>query len=254
MAGACVLGLGLIAAPAFAQTPAPSHDVAIDTAIERAFAAPDRGLQAHMADESRETAVILRMSGAKPGMRVLDIGSGSGYLALLLSSLVGETGHVDIHNTPGWLVQFPSMEPEVMQARIKRTNIGYIVERWEDIPATPDSYDVITLGQVYHDVILEGGDVFEMNRRIFTMLKPGGRVVIEDHNALASMPIAQQAYLHRILEDAVVAHMLAAGFVRLETHEIESKYDDRRFNVFTPGVRGRTDRFMVSFEKPQPAN
>ena len=32
---------------------------------------------------------------------------------------------------------------------------------------------------------------------------------------------------------------------------IESQYDDRRFNVFRPGVRGRTDRFIAVFEKPQ---
>jgi predicted methyltransferase len=33
---------------------------------------------------------------------------------------------------------------------------------------------------------------------------------------------------------------------------IDSSYDDRRFNVFRPGVRGRTDRFIATFEKPKP--
>ena len=32
---------------------------------------------------------------------------------------------------------------------------------------------------------------------------------------------------------------------------IESSYDDRRFNVFRPGVRGRTDRFIATFDKPK---
>ena len=32
---------------------------------------------------------------------------------------------------------------------------------------------------------------------------------------------------------------------------IDSSYDDRRFNVVRPGVRGRTDRFIATFEKPK---
>jgi predicted methyltransferase len=30
----------------------------------------------------------------------------------------------------------------------------------------------------------------------------------------------------------------------------DSRYDDRRMNVFFPGVRGRTDRFVAVFVKP----
>ena len=42
-----------------------------------------------------------------------------------------------------------------------------------------------------------------------------------------------------------------AGFVLRDLILIESDYDDRRFNVFRPGVRGRTDRFIATFEKPK---
>jgi hypothetical protein len=44
-----------------------------------------------------------------PATRVLDVGSGGGYLAIRSSlELVGPAGHVDIHNTPGWIAQFPA--------------------------------------------------------------------------------------------------------------------------------------------------
>lgn len=39
-------------------------------------------------------AVMLEMLGAKKGMQVAEVGSGSGYVAALLSSIVGENGRV----------------------------------------------------------------------------------------------------------------------------------------------------------------
>jgi predicted methyltransferase len=252
LALAAALALPLTLAQAMAQVPVVP-DARLEASIAAAFNAPDRPLQARLGDAERHIATLLRMTGARPGMRALDVGSGSGTLALLLASMVGETGHVDIHNTPGWLVQFPSMEPVAMKARIRRDNIGYIVERWSDLGRAPGPYDVIVMGQVYHDTWLEGADAAAMDRQLFALLKPGGRLVIEDHDALPEMPLAQQVYLHRIAESQMTKEVLAAGFVLAERLPIESKYDDRRFNVFKPGVRGRTDRYIVSFVKPQAA-
>jgi predicted methyltransferase len=244
-------------APAIAQAPAPQTDIAAllkdakaDPAIKAALAAKDRSVDARVRDEGRMVELILKAVDAKPGMRVLDVGSGGGYLALLLSSLVGETGHVDIHNTPGWINQFPSMDPDFQKQRIKRPNIGYITEPWNGIKGKPNSYDIIVLGQVYHDVGLEGGDYAALNKTFFDLLKPGGRLVIEDHDAINTMHFAQQLNLHRISNGDVTGLVLRAGFEHADMILIESEYDDRRFNVFRPGVRGRTDRFIATFEKP----
>ena len=49
--------------------------------------------------------------------------------------------------------------------------------------AEADTYDVILLGRVYHDVIYEGGDFIDMTQRFYRMLKPGGHVMVEDHDA-----------------------------------------------------------------------
>jgi predicted methyltransferase len=183
------------------------------------------------------------------GSRVLDVASGGGYLAIIFSSLVGEGGHVDIHNTPGWIAQFPGMDPDMQRNWIKRPNIGWVTAGWNDLDAPDGSYDFILLGQVYHDVVFEGGDFEALNERFFDMLSPGGRVIIEDHDAIETMPLMQQANLHRISHGDVIGDFLAAGFRQVAFEEIESRYDDRKMNVFWPNVRGRTDRYILVFEK-----
>lgn len=229
----------LVAAPAIAQT---SIDVAISDRT--------RPQEHRIRDATRGVRAILEAANAKSGDRVLDMGSGGGYLALLFAAIVGETGHVDVHNTPGWLAQFPYLEPEALAKRIGRPNVGFIVTAWDDLPDAPASYDVVVMGQVYHDAILEAADLAKMNARLFDLLKPGGRVVIEDHDADPAMPIGKQAGLHRIAFQVVVAQMEAAGFVTGETLHITTGHDDYRFNVFRPGIRGRTDRYIAVFEKP----
>jgi predicted methyltransferase len=264
MMRAAVLGL-MLAGAASAQPPhektEPCAQCFVDDlearnkATNAALDAPDRPMEHRLRDEGRRIHAIvdatarLWTDNGLQGKRVLDIGAGGGYLSLVFSSLVGESGHLDIHNTPGWIAQFPGMDPERQRAWIRRPNIGWIMESWNNLDAPAESYDIVLMGQVYHDVILEGGDFEELNRRLFRMLKPGGLVVIEDHDADAAMPLGRQAGLHRIAHEEAKAHFLAAGFREVDTQLFDSRYDDRRMNVFWPTARGRTDRFISVFVK-----
>jgi len=248
----------MLAAPAFAQeTPQPRTDIAAlrreakaDVAIRKALGDRSRAMESRLRDDRRYVELILRAGAVKAGDGVLDVASGGGYLALLFSTLVGDKGHVDIHNTPGWIAQFPSMEVERQQAMIRKPNIGWLTLPWNDLDATAGSYDVIVMGQVYHDVVLEGGDYEALNRRMFAMLKPGGRVVVEDHDANEFHTLREQVDQHRISHGDVTGQLLKAGFVLKDMVLIDSEFDDRKFNVFWPTVRGRTDRFIAVFEKP----
>lgn len=246
------------AAPAFAQVAPRTNyeelqkEAKADKYVRAALGALDRSTESILRDDARHAALILKQTGAQPGMRVLDVGSGGGYLALLLSSMVGPTGHVDIHNTPNWINQFPSMDPEVEKKRIKRANIGWITAEWNDIPAEPaNSYDIIILGQVFHDFGLEQGNYDLVCQTFFKLLKPGGRLVIEDHDALDTMSPAQQMNLHRLSIGYTTEFATHAGFTPVDVILMDSKFDDRRFNVFRPGVRGRTDRYIATFQKPR---
>lgn len=254
MRASLLAALLALAPAATAQTqadiPALRKEAKADPAIKAALDDKARTMDARLEDDGRMVEIILKAIDAKPGERAIDIGSGSGYLALLVSSMVGPKGHVDMHNTPGWINQFPTMEPERQKIRIKQPNIGWVTTTWTDISGAPNSYDIIVMGQVYHDVFLEGESNDAMNERLFAMLKPGGRVVIEDHDAIETMPLAQQVGLHRISHGDVAGQMIRAGFTLKTMTLLESTHDDRRFNVFRPGVRGRTDRFVAVFEKP----
>ena len=268
---AVVLMLVALAAPAFAQpgsAPIPTElpdqiepcEVCVKEKLElpqllqKALRADDRSMEHRLRDENRQVRKIIETAWPTErvvaGSRVLDVASGGGYLAIIFSSLVGESGHVDIHNTPGWIAQFPGMDPDMQRNWIKRPNIGWVTAGWNDLDAPDGSYDFILLGQVYHDVVFEGGDFEALNERFFDMLSPGGRVIIEDHDAIETMPLMQQANLHRISHGDVIGDFLAAGFRQVAFEEIESRYDDRKMNVFWPNVRGRTDRYILVFEKP----
>lgn len=245
-----------LAATAAAQEPltdipALRKEAKADPTIKAALNDPARSMESRLRDDTRMVELILKSANAKPGDRVLDVGAGGGYLALLFSTLVGKTGHVDIHNTPGWINQFPSMDPTLQQSYIKRANIGWITKPWTELTAAANSYDIIVMGQTYHDVLLEGESPDLMNEHLVAMLKPGGRIVIEDHDALAVMDIRAQAYLHRISNGDVTGQMARAGMQLKQMILIESPHDDRRFNVFRPGVRGRTDKFIAVYEKPK---
>jgi predicted methyltransferase len=264
--------IALVAAPAFAQPSGaivlpkePEQQIEscqicaverLDLAqrIDRALKAADRSMEHRLRDENRQVRRIIETAWPTllplTGARVLDVASGGGYLAMIYSTLVGPGGHVDMHNTPGWIAQFPSMEPERQRSWVKRENIGWVTLPWNDLDAPDQSYDLILMGQVYHDIVLEGGDVETLNKRLFDMLTPGGRVVVEDHDAIETMPLVEQVNLHRISKGDVTGHFLRAGFRQVDVAEIESRYDTRKMNVFWPTVRGRTDRFIAVFEKP----
>src|SRR5262249_6881933 len=86
--------------------PALTKEAKADPRIAAVLADKTRPIESRLRDDRRNVELILKAADAKPGMHILDVGSGGGYLALLFASLVGEKGHVDIHNTPGWINQF----------------------------------------------------------------------------------------------------------------------------------------------------
>jgi predicted methyltransferase len=92
-----------------------------------------------------------------------------------------------------------------------------------------------------------------MDRAIFAALKPGGRFIVVDHVAAAGASATAPTTLHRIDPATVRAQVLAAGFVAAgESDVLHRPEDDHTKKVFDPAIRGMTDQFVLSFQKPAP--
>src|SRR5688572_9504074 len=68
--------------------------------ITAVLSAPDRSDADKDNDVRRKARDMLAFIDARPGMRILDVGSGGGYTAELLARVVGPEGRVYAHNSP----------------------------------------------------------------------------------------------------------------------------------------------------------
>ncbi len=111
------------------------------------------------------------LAGLREGDAVLDLASGSGDLAALLSREVGETGRVVPSDINGRMLG---------HARARLIDAGLIAgldcvqADAERLPFAADSFDVVTIGFGLRNVTRIPAALAEMHR----VLKPGGRALV----------------------------------------------------------------------------
>jgi predicted methyltransferase len=104
----------------------------------------------------------------------------------------------------------------------------------------------------YHDIFLTDEDRGALNRKVFAALKPGGVYGIIDHEAGAGAGTSKIQSLHRIEKKVVVDEIQAAGFkLGAEADFLRNPADDHSAKIFDPSISGKTDRFVLRFEKPR---
>jgi predicted methyltransferase len=119
---------------------------------------------------------------------------------------------------------------------------------------TPEPVDVVWTSQNYHDMHNKAYamDVNEVNKAIYKSLKPGGYYVIIDHKAADSAGDDVTETLHRIKESTTKKEVEAAGFrLVAEGHDLNFPGDDGTKRVFEADVKGKTNQFMLKFQKPR---
>jgi predicted methyltransferase len=202
-------------------------------------------------DASRRPVEVLDFFGIGPGESVADLLAGGGYWTRILVPLVGTDGMVYAGNNPFYQGFFG----EAFDGLLSEPGFENVVRIDGPVDAMPlptnGSLDAAIMFQAYHDIALGDEDRDEMNRRVFAALKSGGVYGIVDHAAAAGTGTADTESKHRIDKQLVIDEVTAAGFeYPAENDLLANPEDDHSLGIFDPQVNGRTDRFVLRFEKP----
>ena len=212
-------------------------------------ASADRSEADRQTDQRRNPELLLAFTGARPGMRVLDMGAGGGYSTELLARAVGSGGTVYAQDSPG----VPPRARERFDERAKTPamrNVVRVLRDYDDpVPPGVRDLDLITFFFAYHDTAFMSVDREKMNRALFGALKPGGVLVIADHSAQAGAGTSVAKSLHRIEEATLRREIEAAGFKWIaEVDFLRNPGDTRDAIVFRP--QAPVDEFVLKFERP----
>ncbi len=242
----------------FAWSNAPAHPPKADTAaIAISIANPDRPAADRERDSWSRPQVVLDFLEARPGLHVIDYLAGDGYYSELLGRIVGTTGQVIVYNNGGYS-SFYGQELVKRFANKRVPNSLLKVAEIADLKLTPNSLDAALFVMSFHDVYYapQGaagpmGDASTMVGNLYTALKPGGVVVVQDHVASAgSAPADSVNKLHRI-DPSVIKHTFEEAGFKLEAQDgsFGNAADDHSKLVFDPAIRHKTDQILYRFRK-----
>jgi predicted methyltransferase len=207
-------------------------------------------------DERSKAAVILGLLDLGEGDAVIDVFGGGGYYSELLAGVVGAQGTVILQNNYGygkWVEKY-------LQERYIDNQVGSIqVLRSEvdDMKLSPQSMDAALMVMSYHDLYyynpeagFERADVPNFFYQLHAALKPGGKLLIVDHAAADGSGHSKTQDIHRIDEAFAKQDIESNGFRFIKSSDaLRRPNDDRTKNVFDKSIRGKTDRFILLFEK-----
>jgi predicted methyltransferase len=226
------------------------HAAAVPAAISAAVADAGRPAADKDRDADRKPAETLAFSGVKAGEQVVDFLPGGGYFTRIFSKIVGPKGHVTALSPAGTPEKYTAAA-KAIAADPAYSNVTAVEQKVADIPA--GSIDLFWTSQNYHDLHnLPGADLVAVDKAIFAALKPGGTFIVLDHAATAGSGFQDTSTLHRIDPEAVKKEVESAGFVlKAQSDLLKNPNDPHTAKVFDPSIKGKTDQFILTFEKPK---
>lgn len=237
----------------------------IDAAAVRLAMAREGRLPADTERDARsKPEAVIPLLHIEPGDTVVDIFGSGGYYSELLATVVGDEGEVWLHNNDGfeaWGInglndRFDDRDPgNIVRHNGSGINLdlgvatldgALIVMALHDIYVIPKRYN----GEEYVPVGRPANSNYFLTQ-IYDALKPGARFVVVEHAGDAAMESEAVFDLHRMVESYARSEIESVGFVFVEDSDaLRNAADDRSMIVFDSDIQGKTDRYVLSFEKP----
>lgn len=173
---------------------------------------------------------LLEVASLRPGEQVLDVGCGTGALALAAAKQLA---------TGDGVTGVDASEQMIAVARRKaattRLSVHFTVGTVEALPFDPAQFDVVFSTLMLHHLPKPARE--NCLREVRRVLKPAGRLIVADFEAPARKQRGIAARLHR--HGGVPAHEVAAllersGFLISRTGELG--VGDIHFTIATPGT------------------
>ena len=239
----------------FGALPAMADDAAAYTLpagtpayVRAAIEDPARTPEQRARDANRKPAELLMMSGIRPGHTVVEFASFGQYFTTFLADIVGPKGTVYMYDLPYTDKRTGDASRAFVAAH---PNSHYQLVDYNTL-ALPQKVDEVFIVLYYHDLFINKIDTANLNSRIFNALKPGGTLLIVDHNAVAGSGTTFTAKLHRIDPAVIRNEITAAGFKLVKESKLLAHPDDDHTQiVFAPALRGLTDQTVFVFRKPK---
>jgi predicted methyltransferase len=236
-----------------ASTPSAADKQAV---IAAAIANPDRTAADRERDARDQPAVTLAMLDLQPGDAVVDLFAGGGYYSELMAGVVGEQGVVVLQNNYGyakWVdkyLQERYIDHQIPPVEVLRSEVP-------DLQLAPGRFDAAVMIMSYHDLYyynpergFERADVAGFFAQLRAALKPGGKLLVVDHAAPDGTGNTQTQEIHRIDPTFARSDIESYGFSLVASSDaLRNPNDPRTLNVFAKDIRGKTDRFVMLFEK-----
>lgn len=140
---------------------------------------------------------LLKALELKPGMKVVDLGAGSGFHTFRMAAVVGEKGKV-------FAVDVQKEMLDIIKARMKKdkvANVEPVLGTEKDPKLATGTIDLILMVDVYHEFLYP----YEMTEKLVASLKPGGKIVfVEFRLEDPKVPIK---LVHKMTERQVIREM-----------------------------------------------
>ena len=218
--------------------------------IEQALTGSIRDAAETARDANRRPGEVLEFFGLEDDMKVLEISPATGYWSKFVGPTLCENGGELIFSvgvSDDFKNEVMSLDGLECSSAI---NNDIALRNLPEFSFDDSQFDMVLTFWNLHNPSVEGRK--NLNEAAFSALKSGGIYGVVDHTRRHLEPTSREAQNGRRLDPVlIIKEMIDVGFEFVDFSPMHYHPEDNLSQeVGTPGVRGNTDRFTMSFRKP----